>query len=885
MAPPPEQPLVVHVVSHTHWDREWYHPAGRFRQRLVALIDALLDDRDDLAPFLLDGQAIVLEDYLAVRPERRDEIAARLRDGSLEAGPWYVLADELIPSGESLVRNLLAGRAVLQALGATSPQVLYSPDAFGHPAALPAIAAGFGMPLIILWRGYGGARHPRGDVARWRAPDGSSALIYHLSPSGYELGASLPSGEREARARWSELRAVLQPRATLGLALLPNGADHHARQPDRAGAVRMLASVARPDNVRLTSLETFARALVRAAEGAPLPELSGELRDSYGYTWALQGTFATRSALKRRAARAERALLRHVEPWAALAERRGGATRSALVRAAWRTLLQCQPHDTLCGCSVDAVARAMAARLEEVEAESAGVREDALFDLIGYDAADTRSSPDSWRSWVVVCNPAARSRGGVAEVEVQVVRDHVRVGPGSGGGAALSIGAPSPEWTIEGGAVPEQRIASERRHARVESPQHYPWNDFVEATRALVWVPPIAGYGTRAFALTGERSVAGIAPPDEVRTGDLWMENAHLRVEADGRGMVSLRTRDGARHIASLLSIASTTDAGDLYTPSLRGETRVAELSSPRLHLRGPLRASLVVQWRVEFHDALRKTMPDVAFGTLTLALDAGARFVRIDVAGNNGITDHRLRLHLATDVASANVYADAAFGPVLREPVVAPPDSTETPPLTAPLARYVTLASPTRGATIYSDGLGEYEALADGAVALTLLRAVGELSRNDLPERPGHAGWPAKTPEAQEQGAFAGSFALLLHGARDDAAIAEIERTADDVLHPLAGRTVRSATPLLPVSSGVALEGDGLALSAIKTSEVGEWTVLRCVNLTEREVTGAWALGAPASEARASGLDERAGELVGIQDNRIPFIAPPRAIVTLLVR
>jgi alpha-mannosidase len=885
MAIRPDQPLIVHVVSHTHWDREWYHPVGRFRQRLIALIDALLDDRDDAGPFLLDGQAIVLEDYLAVRPERRDDVAARLRDGSLEAGPWYVLADELIPSGESLVRNLLAGRAVLRSLGATSPQVLYSPDAFGHPAMLPAIAAGFGMPVIILWRGFGGAQHPSGDVARWRAPNGSSAIIYHLTPNGYELGASLPTSDIDARARWSELRAVLAPRATLGVALLPNGADHHARQTDRAGAMRALASTARPDEVRLSTLDAFTHAIASAAEHATLPEVTGELRDSYGYTWALQGTFATRSTLKRRAARAERSLLRNTEPWAALAERAKAGGRSALVRATWSTLLQCQPHDTLCGCSVDAVARAMAARLEDVEAQSAGLREDALFDLIAYDAVATRSSPDSWRTLVVVCNPAARARGGVAEVEVQVVRDHVRVGPGSGGDVALSIGAPSPEWTIAGGAVPEQRMSSERRHVRVESPQHYPWNDFVEATRALVWVPPIAGYGTRAFALTGERSVPQVSPPDEVRTGEQWMENTSVRVEVDGRGAVSLSTRDGVRHIASLLSIESMIDAGDLYTPSLRGEMRVAELSSPWMQLRGPLRASLVVQWRVELHDTLRRTTPDVASGTLTLSLDAGARFVRIDVAGDNRITDHRLRLRIATDLASAHVFADAAFGPLRREPILAPTESAEIPPPTAPLARYVTLASPSRGATVYSDGLGEYEALDDGTLALTLLRAVGELSRNDLPERPGHAGWPAKTPEAQEQGSFTAGFALLLHGPRDDAAIAEIERTADDVLHPLAGRTIRSATELREETSGVTLEGDGLALSAIKTSEDRGWLVLRCVNLTEREIAGAWMLGAPAREARLSRLDETPGELVGIQDNFVRFVASPRAIVTLLVR
>src|SRR5689334_18096876 len=102
--------LTIHVVSHTHWDREWYHAAERFRQRLAPLVDELIDD--PLAPgssFLLDGQTVVLEDYLDVRPERASELAAALRSRRLEAGPWFVLPDELIPSGEGLVRNLLAG--------------------------------------------------------------------------------------------------------------------------------------------------------------------------------------------------------------------------------------------------------------------------------------------------------------------------------------------------------------------------------------------------------------------------------------------------------------------------------------------------------------------------------------------------------------------------------------------------------------------------------------------------------------------------------------------------------------------------------------------------------------------------------------------------------
>ncbi len=128
----------VLVVPHTHWDREWYHEVGRFRQRLIALVDELLADVGPggaPTPFLLDGQAVVLEDYLAVRPERREALVAALRTGRLEAGPWYVLADELLAAAEALVRNLSAGRRVLRTLGAEPPAVLYSPDAFGHAAA------------------------------------------------------------------------------------------------------------------------------------------------------------------------------------------------------------------------------------------------------------------------------------------------------------------------------------------------------------------------------------------------------------------------------------------------------------------------------------------------------------------------------------------------------------------------------------------------------------------------------------------------------------------------------------------------------------------------------------------------------------------------------
>src|ERR687885_411975 len=165
----PDQPLDVHVVSHTHWDREWYHPVGRFRQRLV----------------------------------------------------------ELIASGEALVRNLLTGRRVLRALRATSPPVLYCPDSFGHPAALPELALGFGFSTVILWRGLGGRRWPPGDTFQWAAPSGATAVVFHLPSGGYDIASNLPAARPQAAERWRELRSAIAPRSRLGVLLVHNGGDHH----------------------------------------------------------------------------------------------------------------------------------------------------------------------------------------------------------------------------------------------------------------------------------------------------------------------------------------------------------------------------------------------------------------------------------------------------------------------------------------------------------------------------------------------------------------------------------------------------------------------------------------------------------------------------------
>jgi mannosylglycerate hydrolase len=943
------------LLAHTHWDREWYRPAPQFRRRLVALVEQLLQGGTDPArPFLLDGQAVVIDDVLAARPSMRDPLVAALRSGAIEAGPWYVLADELLPSGEALVRNLLAGRRVLQGVGAVAPPVCYSPDAFGHAAALPALAAGFGLPVGVLWRGYGGARWPSGDTFRWCAPNGDALLVWHLPPDGYEYASALPTSATAADARWQAIEAQVAARARTGVVLLTNGADHHARQEGLDEAVQHLAAAVSTRGYSLSraSLRTWADRFTAAARTVEVPEVHGELRDSYGYTWTLQGTFATRSHQKRAVARADRLLRCDVEPWLALlaCQHAGGtpersvphtSTRrartspasasdaatligcapsplEAMLERTWRTFLRTLPHDTLCGCSVDAVARALDHRLDVVRQEAVECRDAALAALLGHDPVQARARTRAqWAPHLVLANRVARPRFGVAEVElVRTVRD-VAVGPGSQAPQGEPDNAAASSLRPHAWCTQPLHVA--RRYERRESPQHYPDNDLVEVTRALVWVPSthgVSGHGLRTVPLHDTPVPASrndAAPTVRVtrRGATATLENDALRLRVTPTG-ITLFDRERGVRIDDLLQLTWQADHGDTYTAAPRGALRQLRAVRARLVLRGPLRAAVTLTYALR---VLARSAPDErqldaprasvsrngqrwrrVVVHVTCLLDAGARHVVLRVQGRDDAGDHRLRLSIGTGLRTARVVADAAIWPVTRGPLAVPHADTVREQVTqaAPLHRWVAAHDGRRAVTLVSDGLAEYEPVDATRLAVTLVRATGELSRAGLPERPGHAGWPARVPAAQGPGPFRALLAIAPGGPFDPAAAHAL---ADDVLLPLVGRTWRDATEHAPVTvQGITLSAArGVVALAVKPADDGDGVVLRCVNLDAVTRRARWVVPMAHAHVERVRLDETP---VPANDSTVRITAPrtaghtviactlaPYALLTLRVR
>jgi alpha-mannosidase len=361
------------VVPHTHWDREWYLPFEFFRLRLGWVVDGVLDtlERDSsFTSFTLDGQAIVLEDYLDVRPENEGRLHALLDAGRLEVGPSYVLPDEILVGGEALLRNLLLGRRVCRRFGVEPSGAGYLPDSFGHPAQLPQILAGFGIRTLLFSRGMGDEIDDVGVVFRWRA--GSAEVVACQMLPHYDNFARLAwhhDAEQRVRTIVEHLGDFMQ-RAGQDEILLANGSDHLPIERELPEIVADLARTFGTD-FRIGRYDEHAP----APDGLPVHE--GELVGSRLQN-VLRGVNSARIYLKQANERAERKLL-SIETAAALRVIREAAPYPAAdLLLAWRDLLRNQPHDSICGCSCDEVHRDMLVRYEQLDRTLEYVEREAL---------------------------------------------------------------------------------------------------------------------------------------------------------------------------------------------------------------------------------------------------------------------------------------------------------------------------------------------------------------------------------------------------------------------------------------------------------------------------------------------------------------------------
>ena len=821
----------VAVVPHTHWDREWYEPFQTFRLKLVDLLDELiplLESDPSYSHYMLDGQMAVIDDYLEVRPEMADRLRRLAASGRVSVGPWYILIDEFLVSGETIIRDLQLGIERGAAFGGVTT-VGYLPDMFGHISQMPQILRQAGFEHTVLWRGVPSAITKTGF--NWVAPDGTVVRAEYLI-TGYGNGASLPN---DAKALIRRVDAHVEEVGTFLFddLLFMNGSDHLLPQRHLG---RVLAEANELQNKLSFEVTSLPKYLAQAPTNG-LQTWTGELRSGFRSN-ILMGVLSNRVDVKRLASVTERTIERRAEPYAALFADPSRYPDS-LFRLAWREIIRNAAHDSICACSVDETVDAVLHRFNEARQIAAGLAKNAL---------------ESWALSIrtpgfTVINPLSRPRAGVVEIAVgddqfdsstmQVVEtrnnlpdtmlldaDAMRSVLSIIQGTQIDATAWIHEATLDanGDELTLDVTIGSYEHSGVElAPLRQElYNQLGANPSVLTRVTLIQPTIRRIIARTGEVPAFGwsqliaTVPLNPVSSLDSnGLTNSLVTVDVDAKL--------GTFSINGLAGFGRLVDGGDLgdsynYSPPAHDQIIDAPLHVDVFVTEaGPVRGKLVVvatyQWpeRTEEIDQIRVGATSVVV-TTTIELRADEKTVRVETTFVNSARDHRVRVHLPIGTPTNLSRAECAFTVVTRG-LTAEGRSQEFGLPTFPSRRFLQAGD----LSVAHEGLHEYE-LVDihnevaHEVALTLLRSTGMLSRLGMAYRPLPAGPMTPVEGLQMIGRHITSRYAIVVGDFDPYAL------ADDFLVPLDVVVARGGGTT--ASSGSQLDVRGAQVSAVRRIE-----------------------------------------------------------------
>ena len=891
---------IAYVVPHTHWDRDWYQCFEHFRIQLLELTGDLLDilDRQPDFVFTLDGQTVVLEDILAIRPDWEPRLARHIRSGRLSVGPWFALPDEYLVSGEALVRNLLLGRKIAGKYHRIM-QAGYTPDSFGHVSQLPQILNGFGIESVLFARGMGDEGQQLGLEFEWQASGGNGSVLachliagyFNLSAWGGKWGVKLREApfdaDRAVQQAQSAIAYLQTHKRSSNILLLLNGIDHQPAQPSVPAMLRHVQAHLPDVQLRLGNFADFVRA-VRQTKPRLL-KYQGELH-SGRYHHILSGVFSTRMPLKQRNSACQRLLESTVEPLSAYAAILGRRYPTELLTYAWKELIKNHPHDDICGCSIDEVHHDMLNRFAHVEQVGGKLAEQGLAYLVTHIQTEGRNTGIP----VVVYNPTGWKRSERVTFEAQlpaetlpgrkfrIVDSRCRKMP-----ATITASAPYPKDMWHAGCHHRETT----RNVTV---------DFL-----ALELPP---NGWKTFYIgadstfeEGTNQTSTFKPADARRGATI--ENSLVSVEVNRRGTITIRDKQTGAVFKGGNDFEDTEDAGDEYDysplPQGAGTRRLAsrhglirsirlEEDSPLgslIHVRLDLPVPLALADNRKIRDRRLIRIPIETWVRIT----PGSRRVDFTTRINNRAEDHRMRVLFPTPIHATMAHAESKFD-VLSRPVSPPQVAgwAQNPVPTQHVERFVSIDDGRIGFSLLNRGLPEYAACPtpEGVILCqTLFRSVGALSRDGLATRSTHAGPALPTPEAQCAGIHTFHYAVVPHAGSWEKARVYIEAWQHDtpVLHCLAQR---QKGPISDTTAMIRVTPDSVITSAVKGPEEGEGLIVRLFQLGSRPVYATVRFHPKVLSAVQVRLNETPQRGLTVhQGHKLHLRMQPREIVTLRVK
>jgi len=850
----------IHIISHTHWDREWYLPYEKHHFLLVKLIDKLinvLEESEDFRSFHLDGQTIILDDYLQVRPEMRSKLQQFIQEGRLHIGPWYILQDEFLTSSEANIRNLQYGMKEAKKWGNVS-RIGYFPDSFGNVGQAPQILSQAGIRHAVFGRGVkptgfnntvidGDYESPYSEMM-WRSPDGSH-VVGILFANWYCTGNEIPVEEEAAKKFWEDRIAALEKYAATPDMLLMNGCDHQPVQVDLPEAIQKAEELF-PDIKFIHS--NFNDYISKLEESLPkdLKVIDGELRSQKTDGWGtLVNTASARLYLKQANREGETLLEKVAEPLATFAYLTGEAYDHDLFAYAWKTLMQNHPHDSICGCSVDEVHREMETRFEKSKHVTEMIIEDSLSVLT--EKIDTNVFEQYGEDGLAftVWNTSGYERTGTVSVELDVMRQYYAEGVNNEELKEMPLGH---RVVIDrDGRIYECHVED----LGIEFGYDLPNDKFrqpymARKVRLTFEVENVPALGYKTFAwITSALNQTETKETRSLIINERELENDYLRVVIEQNGSLTVTEKTTGRTYPGLLVYEDTGDIGNEYIyKQPNGEKSITTKDVPAtvsVVKDTPFQAVLEIvhEWQIPKRgtDLLEKERKELIWFTsrkatrteetvpftITTRVTLGKqdKGISIETSFDNQAKDHRLRALFPTNVQTAYHYSDSIFEVAKRS--IAPTEEWTNPDHSQHQQAFVDVSNEREGLTIANYGLNEYEILRDGrnTIALTLLRSVGEM---------GDWGY-FLTPEAQCIGKHTVSFRIFPH--QGGSCALEAYRDAYQYQVPLLAKQTKVQTGSLPTEYAfLQWDTEQSALTSVKVSEESGDVMLRFFNMKDTE-------------------------------------------------
>lgn len=739
---------IVHIVSHSHWDREWYLPYENHHMRLVDLIDGVIEASKDnrFINFQLDGQFLPIEDYLEVKPHNRQIIQDLLKEGKIKAGPWYILQDSFLTSGESNVRNLEIGMRKVSKL-AEPALIGYFPDTFGNIGQAPQILKKAGINNAYFGRGVkatGFANVVYEDYTSknselfWESPDGSKVLSV-LFANWYCNGVDIPSDKDLLKAFMDKKIEDMEKYASTRHLLLMNGCDHSPVQKNIGEIIELANELYEDYEFIHSDLESYAMAVDQEVDHELLDVVKGELRSQTTDGWGtLTNTSSSRYDLKFMNKTVEMRLEELVQPlYTMLVNKKNYPYYK--IDYIYRHLLTNHPHDSICGCSIDSVHDSNVRRFKDcLEAldyleEEAKIylkeniineyEEDLVFTVVNTTAYHQRKQANVLMDYERKYFQGFEYHQHVKELkaielpELQVV-DEERSYPTYIKDLGVNFGYELPDSSFRKGYFARQLLVKvmvelepfERREFRLrQMPGSYEPAKLLEVSSVETDFYKIDIMHDATLTILDKRSKRVYEKVLMLEdSGDIG--NEYIYKEAADK----LRVKS-----SELMSFSVEEQTTKTYV--IRMKERIV-LPQSAEYLLGEEQKYLV---NIKDRQAKRsRNLKElIVYKKITVDKTSPTISIRIDL--ENNVKDHRLRMLFGHRINTDHVYAESIFE-VAKRPA-SPPETWENPDYTQNFNRFVQMRDEKGGFTVGSMGVQEYENKEEG-LYLTLLRATGEM-------------------------------------------------------------------------------------------------------------------------------------------------------------